>query len=96
MDVHHVALVAHVAAHGLAALALALVDLDLAHDVGRQVLQGQLGVAVEEVLAAEQDVLDVAAVDVDPSVAQLGAGELFDEVVEHRAVGQVEGVGVIY
>ena len=96
VDVHHVALVAHVAAHGLAALALALVDLDLAHDVGRQVLQGQLGVAVEEVLAAEQDVLDVAAVDVDPSVAQLGAGELFDEVVEHRAVGQVEGVGVIY
>ena len=76
---------------------LLVVDGDVLHGVGGQVLQEQLAVVAEELLAVEQQVVDELAVVVDAAVApQLYTRQLADEGIEHRAFGQDKGVGIIY
>ena len=94
--VHHVALVVHVALHHLRELAFAVEHLDLVHRVGRQVLERCLGVALEEVAAVDQQVVNLLAVHLDLAVlVQLGAWQLAYQGIEHRPLGQVEGVGIV-
>ena len=72
------------------------VDLDLVHRVGRQIFERHLGAAREEVLAVHEQALHPAAVHRDdPVFFQLHAGQHGDELVKHRALGQLERVGVV-
>ena len=75
---------------------LLVVDGDVLHGVGGQVFKHQLAVVTEELLAVEQQVVDELAVVVNATVAlQLHARQLADEGVEHRPLGQDEGIGII-
>ena len=74
-----------------------VIHLNLLHRVVRQVLQHQLVLPPKEVLAVQQQVLHFLAVDENLTLlVQLRAGHLTDERVEHRAVGHVEGIGIIH
>ena len=76
---------------------LLVVDGDVLHGVGGQVFKHQLAVVTEELLAVEQQVVDELAVVVNAPVAlQFHARQLTDEGVEHRPLGQDEGIGIIY
>ena len=94
--VHHVAVVAHhVLAEELALVAPLVVDFDGLHRVGRQVVEHNGVVATEEVLAVEQQRIDVLAVVVDATaLLQLHARQLAHQRVEHRPFSQLEGVGI--
>ena len=76
---------------------LLIVDGDVLHGVGGQVLEHQLAVVAEELLAVKQQVVDELAVVVNAAVAfQLNTRQLADEGVEHRPLGQDKGIGIIY
>ena len=75
---------------------LALVDLYVLDGIGADVFEHDVVVAVHKLLAVEQERLDELAVDLYLAIAaKLGAGKLGDECVEHRAFGEIEGVGVV-
>ena len=95
--VHHVVFLVHVVAQGLAALGGGFVHLELFDGVVRQVVEHDAVVALIEILAVEQEVVELAAVDKDFAIAvEGGAGQLADEVAEHGTFGQVEGIGVVH
>ena len=72
-----------------------MVGLHLLHGVGRQVVEHHLVVALEEVLAVEQQFVDLLAMHQNATVVlQLHAVHLTDEGIEHGAVGNVEGIGI--
>ena len=73
----------------------AVIHFDLLHRVGRQVLQGDLRIAREEILAVQQETLDKLSVDPYLPVLQLRARQLLHQGVEHRPLGQVEGRRVV-
>ena len=73
-----------------------VVDGDVLDGVGGQVLEHELAVVAEELLAVEQQVVHELAFVVDASVRlHLHARQLTDECVEHGTFGQDEGVGVV-
>ena len=96
IHVHHIPLVAHVALHDARGDTSLVIDLDFAHRVGRQVLQRHLRTAAEEVASVHEQALDFLAVHENLSVLrQLRPRQPAHQRVEHRALGQIEGVGVI-
>ena len=63
----------------------------------RQIVEHNLVVALEEVLAVEREVVYLLTVDIDVAIAlDLGSRQLAHKGVEHRAVGHVEGAGIIH
>ena len=77
-------------------VALAVVSLHLIHDFGRQVLEHQIPVVAEELLAVHQNLTDVLAVESVVAVLVLNnSRQLLDEVFHHRTLGQFEGIRVI-
>jgi len=73
-----------------------LVHFYLVDGVGRQVGQGNLRVALEEVAAVDEQRADVLPVDGDaPAVLELDAGQGAHEAFEHGALGHLEGRGVV-
>ena len=97
-DVHRVfLLVLVVDAEVFVLLRLLLIDLDVLHREVRQVLEHNLVLALEEVGTVERQIVYLLAVDKDLAIVlQFHTGQLFDESVEHRAFGHVEGVGIEY
>ena len=96
LHVHHVVLLLHVVTNQLALLGALVEDLQLLHGVVGQVVEHDLILALEEVLAVQRQVVHLLAVDVDVAVfLQFCTRHLTDESVEHRAFGQVEGRGVV-
>ena len=78
-------------------LRLFVVDGDVLHRVGRQVLKQQFAVALEEGLAVQQEVVDELAVVIDAPVAlHLHARNLAQQFVQYRALGQLEGIGIVH
>ena len=97
VHVHHQRAVGFLPSRKLFQIRLLLEHLYLVHHVGRQVLEGDFRVTPEEVLAVDEQVADDPAVHGDHAVVlQLGPRQLFDERVEHGALRQLEGVGVVY
>ena len=97
VHVHHVVLLLHVLPQGFAALGGFFVHLELLDGIVGQVVEHDFVVAFVEVLAVEEEVVHLSAVDVDFAVfLELSAGQLADKSVEHGAFGQVEGVGVVH
>ena len=95
--VHDVSLVTEFLMEMLAEHTRLVVDLHVLHHVGREVVEHDLMVFGEEVLAVEQQTLHIFAVDIDASVVfELHARHLPDETVEHAALRELEGVGIIY
>ena len=94
--VHHVTVVAHdVLTEKLALVAPLVVYLNGLHRVGRQVVEHDGVVATEEVLAVEQQRIDVLAVVVDaPALLQFHARQLAHQCIEHRPLGQFESIGI--
>ena len=73
-----------------------VVHLYLLHRVGRQVAQGHLRVAREELAAAHEQPADELAVVGDASaLADAHAGQGLDQAGEHVAVRHLQGVGVV-
>ena len=63
----------------------------------RQIVEHYLVVALEEVLAVEREVVNLFAIHIDVAIAlDLGSRQLAHEGIEHRAVGHVEGAGIIH
>ena len=94
--VHHVVFFVHVVPQGAAALGGGFVHLELLDGVVRQIFEHDAVVSLIEILAVEQEVVELAAVDKDFAIAvEGGAGQLADEVAEHGTFGQVEGIGVV-
>ena len=94
--VHDVATGIHVVAKSLAAVGLFLIDLQVPDGVVWQVLKQHFLVAAEEGTGTEEQFIDLAAVDEDLAVGIHGyAWQLADEVVEHGAIGHLEGRGVV-
>ena len=94
---HDVVLPFHVMSDVPAAPRWPVIGLQLTHHVGRQVVEHQRLVVVEEVLAVQREVVHSLSVHVDVAVApQLGPGQLSHERIEHRALGQIEGSSVVH
>ena len=95
--VHHHLFLCRLLANGaLHVVGRPLVASDVLHHVGWHVVEEQLAVAVEEVLAVEQQGIHLSAVHGYLSAAfQLHARQLLDECVEHRAFCHREGIRVI-
>ncbi len=95
VHVHHVGLVAEFLVEHLPAQTRLVIDLHLLDHVGGQVVEHDLAVFGEEVLAVKQQALHILAVDIDAAVVlQFHAGQLTDESVEHASLGELEGIGV--
>ena len=96
VDVHHEVLGLDLAAQSLALLGALVIHLDVFHGEIRQVFQHHLVLSLEEVLAVEQQVVNLLAVDVYVAVVlELHPRHLADEPVEHRTLGEVERRGVV-
>ena len=95
--VHHHLFLCRLLANGaLHVVGCPFVASDVLHHVGRHVVEEQLAVAVEEVLAVEQQGIHFAAVHGYLSAAmKLHARQLLDECVEHRAFCHREGIRII-
>ena len=75
---------------------LLVIDLHVLHCVVRQVLQHHLVLALEEVGTVQRQVLYLLAIDEYLAVVlQFHTWQLLDESVEHRALRNVEGIGII-
>ena len=93
--IHHVLAVAHVAPHHFRVLAVAVEHLHLIDGIGRQILQGCLGVAGKEVFAIDEQTLNTSSVHFDFAITvQFCPRELCNQRIEHRAFSQFEGVGI--
>ena len=91
IHVHDIGFVAKFLVQTLPEQARLVIDLNVFHHVGRQVIEHNLAVAVE------QQALHIFAVDVDASVVlELHARHLTDESVEHAALRQLESIGIIH
>ena len=95
VHVQHELLVARVHTHESRLSSRLLVGLHLVHRVGRQVLQGFLGVAVEEVAAVDEQRAHLPSVDFYHTVLQCRPRQLADERVEHGTLGELEGRSVV-
>ena len=95
MHVHRVFLLFFVTTQKLT-LGRAFVEyLHVLDGVVGQVFEHHLVLALEEVGAVQRQVLHLLAVDVNLAVLlQFHARQLLDESVEHRALGNVEGVSI--
>ena len=95
-EVEDRSLVSVVDARDASHIALPVVSLYLIDNLGRQVLEDQIAVVAEELFSVNKDLTDILAVEREVSVLVLhDAGQLLDEVFHHRAVGKLEGVGVV-
>ena len=96
--VHHqllLAVVQSLYAQGYIAVRFAPIDLHLVNHVGWQVVERNLGIATEEVPAVDEQVIHELAVHVDSPAFQFDARQLTHQRIEHRAVSQFKGIGVI-
>ena len=98
LHVHHVVLLLQVTSCQLAQVRALVEHLNLLHRVIWQVFQHHLVLALEEILAVERQVVHLAPVDgyLARLGVQLHSVHLLQQSVEHRAVGYVEGVGVVH
>ncbi len=95
VHVHHVFLPVDVLAHVTALVRHAVIHLDIADRIIRQVVEHHLVVALEEVLAVEHQIVHGTSVDLDdPIGTHLHTRHLTYQGIEHTAVGQLEGRGV--
>ena len=95
LHVHHVVLALHVVPDHLALSGRLVIDLQFLHGEVGQIVEHHFVLTAEEVLAVQHQVVHLATVDVDVAIVlQLGPLHLTDEPVEHRALGQVEGIGI--
>ena len=98
IDIHHqrqVFFTLFLAFGDIAPGMLLAINLHLVHHVGGQILQGHTRISAKEVFAIDQQTAHILPIDGDLAVAQLEAREEFDEAVEHRAFGQLKGVGIV-
>ena len=94
-EVEHRLLIAVIDAGDAAQVALLVVGTDALHDVGGQVLQRSLRVA--ELLVVHLDLAHRLTVDLDVAVVvHLGTGQALHQLLHHRALGGLEGIGIIY
>ena len=81
----------------LGLLALLLDDFHLFHQLGRNVLGGQLRVVQEESLATDCDLGDGFTVGGDGTIlGHFDAGEFLQQVHQHVVIADLEGRGVIF
>jgi hypothetical protein len=74
-----------------------MINLKVLHSIVRQIVEHNLVVALEEVFAVECEVVYLFAIHIDVAIAlDLGSRQLAHKGVEHRAVGHVEGTGIIH
>ena len=96
VHVHHEAAGLYVVAQHFTFISLLLIDFQVFHRIVRQVLHQHLVVAPEEGARTEQQFVHFSAVHENlPGIVQRHARKLPDEGVEHGAVRQLEGVGVV-
>ena len=77
-------------------IAFLLIHFHVLHHVRGHVVEHELAVFVEKVLAVEQQLFDVATVDVNfAAFAHLNTGQLTDDGIEHRPFGQGKGIGIV-
>ena len=78
-------------------VALLVVELQVLDDAHGDVLQGSLHVAEHELLAVEQYLLHLLAVDGDVAIlVYFCTGNTLDEFLDGRALRRAEGLGVIH
>ena len=94
--IHHIAVVSsHLLSKKLTLLAPLIIDLDVLHRIGRQVVEHDGVVATEKVLAVEEQRIHILAVVIDASTLfQFDARQLLYQCIEHRALGQFKGIGI--
>ena len=94
--VHDVVLLLYLFAFPLAVVRRLVVNFHVLHRVVRQVVEHHLVVATEEILSVERQVVNLLSVDVDVAIVlQLGTWHFADKSIEHGALGQVKGRGII-
>ena len=97
LHVHNVVFLLHFLAYKSAFLCRLVVYLKVLYRVVRQIVEHNLVVALEEVLAVERKVVYLLAIYIDVAIAlDLSSRQLAHEGVEHRTVGYVEGTGIIH
>ena len=75
---------------------LPLVDLDVLHGVGRQVVERNLGVAPEEIVPVEHQAAYLLPVDKYlPLLVDARAGQHLYQLVQHGAFRKVERIGIV-
>ena len=95
LHVHHKLLLLHIDAQPFALLGRLLIHLHVLYHIVGQVVEHHPVVALEEVLAIECEVINLASVDEYLSVVlQLHAWQLLDECIEHTPLGHIEGIGI--
>ena len=97
IDIHHIRLVVlTLLAKEFAVLAILVVYLYLLDGIGGKILQHDLLVASEEILAVEQQILNKLAVVIDASIfLDFHTRHLPDQGIKHTALCQNKGIGVI-
>ena len=97
LHVHHVVFLLNLCAYQSTLLGRLVVYLQVLYRVVRQIVEHNLVVALEEVLAVEREVVNLLAIHIDVAIAlYLSSRQLAHKGVEHRAVGHVEGAGIIH
>ena len=95
--VHRVFTLFDITSQQTALVGLCFEHLDFLDRVVGQVVEHDTVASTEEVLAVEREVVNLAPVDEDLSVAlQLHARQLLDESVEHRTFRHIERIGIIH
>ena len=97
IDIHHIRLVVlTLLTKEFAVLAVLIVYLYLLDGIGGKILQHDLLVASEEILAVEQQILNKLAVVIDASIfLDFHTRHLSDQGIKHTALCQNKGIGVI-
>ena len=94
-NVEHGCFFAIVDAGQLGVVALFVVRLDATYHVRRQVFHGYLGIALEEILAVDEEFLHLFAVPLDGTiVTDFHAGQLLHQGFEGGALGYAIGRGI--
>ena len=94
--VHDIVFVVHILAREFREFSRLVVDLYAADHISGQIVERGLDVSVEEILAADEQVVNALTVDFDFSIVQFGPRKLLHEFSERFRLGQVKSIGIIY
>ena len=82
-------------AEGHILVRLLSIYLDVVHHIARQVLQRNLGVTLEEVAPVDHQVVHKLAINKNLAVLQFHTRQAAHQAIEHAALCQLEGIGII-
>ena len=98
VDIHHqflFFLIDRLDAEGHIPVGLLSIDLDGVHHIAWQIVQRNLGITLEEVAPVDHQVVHKLAIHEYLAILQLHARQAAHQAIEHAALCQLEGIGVI-